>query len=70
MPEHVQTLDRFPSIHGAEMISRSSVLAAALFIATVSRPAAADSSANAPRVLVVTMFGGEAKPWLDGETVT
>ena len=52
------------------MISRSSVLAGALFIATVSRPAAADSSANAPRVLVVTMFGGEAKPWLDGETVT
>ena len=52
------------------MVSRSSVLAAALLIATLSRPAAADSSATAPRVLVITMFGGEAKPWLDGEALT
>jgi purine nucleoside permease len=24
----------------------------------------------APKVLVITMFGGEAKPWLDGEALT
>src|SRR5208282_5637789 len=51
------------------MASRSSVLAAALLIATLSRPAAADSPAIAPRVLVITMFGGEAKPWLDAEAL-
>ena len=51
------------------MVSRSSVLAAALLIATLSRPAAADSPAIAPRVLVITMFGGEAKPWLDAEAL-
>ena len=24
----------------------------------------------APKVLVITMFGGEAKPWLEGEALT
>ncbi len=52
------------------MVSRSSALATALIIATLSRPAAPDSSATAPRVLVITMFDGEAKPWLDGEAPT
>ncbi len=51
------------------MVSRSSALAAAI-IATLSRPAAADSSATAPRVPVITMFGRKAKPWLDGEALT
>src|ERR1700691_2916378 len=44
------------------MISRFIVLAAAL-IAALSRPVA-------PKVLIITMFGGEAKPWLDGEALT
>jgi purine nucleoside permease len=52
------------------MTSRLAVLAAALVAAALSRPAAADSPPVAPKVLVVTMFGGEAKPWLDGEALT
>ena len=52
------------------MVSRSSALATTSIIATLSRPAAPDSSATAPRVLVITMFDGEAKPWLDGEAPT
>jgi purine nucleoside permease len=51
------------------MISRFIVLAAAL-IAALSRPVAADESPVAPKVLIITMFGGEAKPWLDGEALT
>jgi purine nucleoside permease len=51
------------------MISRLTVLAAAL-IAAASRAAAADAPPVAPKVLVITMFGGEAKPWLDGEPLT
>jgi purine nucleoside permease len=52
------------------MTSRLAVLAAALVAAALSRPAAADSPPVAPKVLVVTMFGGEAQPWLDGEALT
>src|SRR5471032_578890 len=33
-------------------------------------PACAQTPPLAPKVLVVTMFGGEAKPWLEGETLT
>jgi len=51
------------------MVLRSSVLAA-LLLAALSRPAGADSPAIAPKVVVITMFGGEAKPWLDGEALT
>jgi purine nucleoside permease len=51
------------------MISRFIVLAAAL-IAALSRPVAADEPPVAPKVLIITMFGGEAKPWLDGEALT
>ena len=51
------------------MISRFIVLAAAL-IAALSRPVAADEPPVAPKVLIITMFGGEAKPWLDGEELT
>jgi purine nucleoside permease len=40
-------------------------------LAALFRPAAgADSPAIAPKVVVITMFGGEAKPWLDGEALT
>jgi len=52
------------------MISRLAVLAAALTAAALSPAAAADSPPVAPKVLVITMFGGEAKPWLDGEPLT
>jgi purine nucleoside permease len=51
------------------MISRLALLAAALVAAALSQPAAADSPPVAPKVLVITMFGGEAKPWLDGEAL-
>jgi purine nucleoside permease len=51
------------------MISRLAVLAAALVAAALSQPAAADSPPVAPKVLVITMFGGEAKPWLGGEAL-
>jgi purine nucleoside permease len=52
------------------MVSRLAALAAALLIAALSPPpyaADVDSPAFAPKVLVITMFGGEAKPWLEGE---
>jgi purine nucleoside permease len=45
------------------------VLAGLLGVAA-SDPACAQAPPFAPRVLVVTMFGGEAKPWLEGETLT
>src|SRR5271166_1170639 len=41
-------------------------LIAALFAAGLAGAAAADESPFAPKVLVITMFAGEAKPWLDG----
>jgi purine nucleoside permease len=52
------------------MISRLPVLALALLFVALSRVADADSPPIAPKVLVITMFGGEAKPWLDGEALT
>src|SRR5271154_6598109 len=49
------------------MVSRSSsLLAAALFVAGLAEPVPADEPPLAPKVLVITMFAGEAKPWLDG----
>jgi len=51
------------------MISRFAVFVAALLLAGPFRPAAADSPPVAPKVLVITMFGDEAKPWLDGEAL-
>jgi purine nucleoside permease len=48
------------------MVSRSSsLLAAALLVAGAQR-VPADEPPLAPKVLVITMFAGEAKPWLDG----
>jgi len=51
------------------MSFRSFCLAAAVFIAGLPRPALADEPPIAPKVLVITMFGGEAKPWLDSESL-
>ena len=51
------------------MSSRSSLLAAALLIVPPSAPAVAAEPSVAPKVLVITMFGGEAKPWLDGDAL-
>jgi purine nucleoside permease len=45
------------------------VLAGLLGVAA-SDPTRAEAPSFAPKVLVVTMFGGEAKPWLEGETLT
>jgi purine nucleoside permease len=45
------------------------VLAGLLGVAA-SDPTSAEAPSFAPKVLVVTMFGGEAKPWLEGETLT
>ena len=39
---------------------------AALLGAALSGPAAADDPLLAPKVLIITMFAGEAKPWLEG----
>jgi purine nucleoside permease len=62
-------LKQHAKVQEPAMGSRSSVLAAALPAAARSRPAAPDRPAIAPKVLVITMFGGEAKPWLDGEAL-
>ena len=40
-------------------------LVAAVFVTGLALPAAADEPPLAPKVLVITMFAGEAKPWLD-----
>jgi purine nucleoside permease len=56
-----------------DMISRLSVpalLAVALLAAAFSPAASADNAPIAPKVLVITVFGGEAKPWLEGEAFT
>lgn len=51
------------------MFARSSLLASALLLALAPPPAFSAEPAIAPRVLVITMFGGEAKPWLDGDAL-
>lgn len=43
----------------------SRLIVAALLAAGLVRPLAADEPLFAPKVLVITMFAGEAKPWLD-----
>ncbi len=45
-------------------------MSALLVASGLVAPAAADEPAFAPKVLVVTMFGGEAKPWVEGEPLT
>src|SRR5580658_3469224 len=51
------------------MFPRPSLLASALLLVLAPPPAAAAELAIAPKVLVITMFGGEAKPWLDGDAL-
>ena len=51
------------------MFARSSLLASALLLVLAPPPAVAADPAIAPKVLVITMFGGEAKPWLDGDAL-
>jgi purine nucleoside permease len=48
------------------MVSRSSFLLAAALLVAVAQRVAADEPPLAPKVLVITMFAGEAEPWLDG----
>jgi purine nucleoside permease len=51
------------------MIRIFAAIAAAL-VAGSAQPAVAQEPRFAPKVLVVTMFAGEAKPWLEHETLT
>jgi purine nucleoside permease len=52
------------------MISKNAVVGGTLLLGATLFPAFAETPATAPKVLVVTMFGGEAKPWLEGEALT
>jgi purine nucleoside permease len=51
------------------MIRRFATIAIVL-ISCFARGAAAEETPVAPKVLVVTMFAGEAKPWLEHEALT
>jgi purine nucleoside permease len=51
------------------MFARPSLLASALLLVLAPPPAVAADPAIAPKVFVITMFGGEAKPWLDGDAL-
>ncbi len=46
------------------------VFAALLLVDSLASPAMAAGSTMAPKVLVITTFAGEAKPWLDSEALT
>ena len=58
-------LDRHTGLLGRIGLSLAGLLGIA-----ASSPACAQAPPFAPKVLVVTMFGGETKPWLEGETLT
>jgi purine nucleoside permease len=47
------------------MVLRSSFIAVALLVCGLAQRVAAEEPPYAPKVLVITMFGSEAKPWLD-----
>jgi purine nucleoside permease len=47
------------------MVLRSSFIAVALLVGGLAQRVAAEEPPYAPKVLVITMFGSEAKPWLD-----
>ena len=50
---------------------RTSVLTASLLATAVAAPAFAQTAETiSPKVMVITMFGEEAKPWLEGEKFT
>jgi purine nucleoside permease len=51
------------------MSLRLSRVAAVVFVAALPGRVAADEPPMAPKVLVISMFGAEAKPWLDGESL-
>jgi purine nucleoside permease len=51
-------------------LGKIGLVLAGLLGVSASDPARAEAPSFAPKVLVVTMFGGEAKPWLEGETLT
>ena len=54
-----------------KLSARTAVLAASTLSLLVSVPAFAQDSARlVPKVMVITMFGEEAKPWLEGEKFT
>ncbi|HLW91528.1 MAG TPA: purine nucleoside permease [Roseiarcus sp.] len=48
---------------------KTACVSAALLLALAPAPALAEA-VLAPKVLIVTMFGGEATPWLEGEALT
>ena len=56
---------KYPGLPGKIGLSLAGLLASA-----APDFAYAQAPPFAPKVLVVTMFGGEAKPWLEGETLT
>ena len=45
-------------------------LSLTVWLAIAAPLAAAAQAPPAPKVVVITMFGGEAKPWLEGEALT
>ena len=47
------------------MVLRASFIAVALLVGGLAQRVAAEEPPYAPKVLVITMFGSEAKPWLD-----
>ena len=51
------------------MSLRLSRVAAVVFVAALPGLVAADEPPMAPKVLVISMFGADAKPWLDGESL-
>jgi purine nucleoside permease len=53
----------------ARLLGKIGLSLAGLLGIAASNPACAQAPPFAPKVLVVTMFGGEAKPWLQGETL-
>jgi purine nucleoside permease len=49
---------------------RPFAMVGALLLLAASQAALAQTQPFAPKVLVITMFGGEAKPWAEGEALT
>ncbi len=52
------------------MLRTTAVCGAGLLAIAASGPAMAQAQPFAPKALVITMFGGETKPWLEGEALT
>ncbi len=52
------------------MVRTIAVCGAGLLSIAAAGPAFAQAAPFAPKALVITMFGGEAKPWLEGESLT